>query len=165
MRRKSGRVSPSSVKLFSRFSHLAGLNWGVHVIDSEEKRESEGVVEVVKRKKALQSTNTEEKQSTQVEENHHEIQSDSDESSWKIRTQRVALYGPEDLVRTRLTWLMLGLVVSVVLGGLAAIVFLSVVEKPTEATLQYLTNISTLVFSLMTYAVGYHYGKTSSKHK
>lgn len=78
---------------------------------------------------------------------------------WRPSTASVRLYDQDEVTRTKIIWLTYGLLVCVVVGGLATLVAVTAIGANVEPVLDYLKTVTTAAFALATFAIGFYFGR------
>jgi len=81
------------------------------------------------------------------------------DSEWSIRTTPVKLYGPEEFNRSRMIWMTFTFVLTLLLAGLAALVYLATQDAPSESVLEYLKQIAGPAIWLVSVVVAFYFGR------
>ena len=75
------------------------------------------------------------------------------------RREPYPVIGPEDIQRTRLSWILVGLLSAFVVLGLVAVVVAEVTGHPATSILDYVKLSYSYLIPLVTLVLGYYYGR------
>lgn len=87
------------------------------------------------------------------------IQSTVNENGlWRPETVPVSLFDKNEMARSRSLYFLFGLLATIVVGGLAAVVILSLADVDTQPLLAFLALVCTPTFGAAGYALGHYFG-------
>lgn len=113
----------------------------------------------------MSTSSIDEDLSTAASSNSDDQNMSTADGLWVPQTVPEILFSHSELARSRWLSFLFGLLATIVLGGLAAVVFLSVANVDTQPLLSFLALVCTPTFGAAGYALGHYFGhkeKTSA---